>query len=131
MGAAASAAAAGAAWGAAALGHDPQVDPLHFVSVGAGAFALGCALVQWHPELAPDPALRKGVAPRAFWTLAVGVAIRGVLGDRGPIQPFLASASLAGVLLEVAALSMLLYGAFVERPSPIPQEERVEKKPVA
>lgn len=106
------------AGGAVALaqraGRFPAADPLHIAAIGTAAFALGFFLVRTHPHLAPDPAQRKGVAPRAFWTLALGVAIRGMAGaGHDPAQErFLAELSLAGVLLEAAALAMLLYGAF-------------------
>ncbi len=115
-GAALSAVAAPASWLAARAGWVVSVDPLHFAAVGVGAFALGYVLVRGHPAtLAWDPARRKGIAPRAFWTLCVGVAFRGGFG--APLDAasatFAAAASWAGILLEAGALAMLIYGAFL------------------
>lgn len=115
-GAALSAAAAPASWLASRAGWIASVDPLHFAAVGVGAFALGYILVKGHPAtLAWDPAQRKGIAPRAFWTLCVGVAFRGGFGaplDASSVS-FASAASWAGILLEAGALAMLLYGAFL------------------
>ena len=115
-GAALSAVAAPASWFAARAGWVASVDPLHFAAVGVGAFALGYVLVKGHPAtLAWDPAQRKGIAPRAFWTLCVGVAFRGGFGaplDAASVS-FAAAASWAGILLEAGALAMLIYGAFL------------------
>ena len=116
-------AAAAAAFAAPSLGRETSADGIHFGAVGVGAFALGYVLVRSHPELAPDPAMRKGIAPRAFWTLILGVALRGTVGalHDPDAQPFLAGCAWAGVMLEAAALAMLVYGAYLpKKPAPVP-----------
>ena len=107
-----SALAAAAEWMAPRFGFRNDADWVHFAAVGIGAFALGFVLVRAHPQLAPDPDQRKGVAPRAFWTLLLGVALRGGFGAAdSATRSFPATLSLTGVLLESAALAMLIYGA--------------------
>ena len=107
--------AAAAAFAAPRLGRETGADPLHFAAVGVGAFALGWALVRAYPALAPDPAMRKGIAPRAFWTLVLGVLLRGSVGSSSDPerQPFLAACAWAGVMLEAGGLAMLLYGSYL------------------
>ena len=87
----------------------PLLDGLHLLSVGVSLFLAGAFVVSRSPALLPDPSLRKGPAPRAFWAVTIGVAAHALaapLADEGP--RFWASMKLGGSLVEGAALLVLL-----------------------
>lgn len=88
------------------------LDGLHLLSTGAPLFAIGAVLVAFVPSLTPDPALRKGPAPRAFWALAVGIAARAWAGQlASPTEEFHAALALGGSFVELAALALLVVPA--------------------
>lgn len=132
IGAVLSLAGAAAAWAAPHFGVAAvSADPVFLLAGGGGAFAFGAVVVRAHPTLAPDPRLRQGVAPRAFWTLFVGVVLVALFGRTAdPVaQRFAASAGLAGMLMEAAAFGMLLWGAYGPKPTPEPPQPEPPNPP--
>lgn len=86
-------------------------DPLHLWIGGTGGSLVGHALLTANPRLAPDPDGRKGPAPRAFWTLVLGVLCLAFAAPHLESGPPVADAfAVAGALLEAAAAGMLLLG---------------------
>src|SRR5256885_8959536 len=66
---------------AAYLGADPPThlpNASHLLVVGVGGSLLGLLVVREYPALVPDAAGRKGVGPRAFWILALGLALHSI-----------------------------------------------------
>ena len=83
------------------------LDGAHLLAA-APLFLIGAVLVGLVPALAPDPALRRGPAPRAFWTLAAGVALRAWAGPIASAdERFLAALALGGSFLELAGLALV------------------------
>lgn len=95
------------------------LDGAHLIRTGAPLFACGAVLVAFVPALLPDPALRKGPAPRAFWVLAVGLVVHAWAAQLAtPAEPFYSGMALGGSFLELAALGLLAVPAL--RPAPVP-----------
>lgn len=97
---------------AARLGETPKPDwmpdAVHLLVVGAGGLTLLGLLVRAEPALAPDPDFKKGAAPRSYWIFLLGLALYALVGPYAPRSTFLSALTLAGVLLELAAVVMLL-----------------------
>jgi hypothetical protein len=83
-------------------------DAGHLLQVGVPAGLVGLWLVGIEPSIAPDPLLRKGLAPRAFWVFVLGLLLHAcTVHLAGPDKVFLAVLSLAGLFLEVVGGAML------------------------
>ncbi len=78
-------------------------DATHLVIVGGIGFAILGLLVP--PDV--DPRFQKGPAPRAYYTFALGLALRAFAAPFAEQATFYAALTLAGQLLEIAALAML------------------------
>lgn len=86
-------------------------DPLHLWIGGTGGCLIGHVMASTRPSLEPDPAGRKGPAPRAFWTLVAGVLCLAFAAPHVETGPPVGKAfAIAGALLEAASMGMLLLG---------------------
>ena len=83
-------------------------DAMHLLTAGGIGFALLGLLVRVEPSLAPDERFRKGPAPRAYFTFALGVVLAAFVAPFATRSTFFAALTLAGWLLEIAALGMVL-----------------------
>lgn len=84
------------------------LDGAHLLGAGAPLYLVGAALVWFVPSVAPEADMRKGPAPRAFWALTAGLAVRAWAGQlASPTEPFYAAMALGGSFVELAALGLL------------------------
>jgi uncharacterized protein involved in response to NO len=116
---------------AGALGTFARLDALHLGAVGGGGLAAGAFFVRAFPVLTPDPNLRKGIAPRAFWLLFVAAILRALSGGVTDPQRFASALSMACLLTEGSAAAMLLYGAFGARAAEVAPEAPATPAPVS
>lgn len=98
----------------ARLGGTPEPtwlpDALHLAVVGPIGFVVLGLFVRADAGLAADPHFRKGAAPRAYYTFALGLALRALVAPWAEGSTFLAALTIAGQLLEIAALVMMALG---------------------
>lgn len=111
-----------AIYGAVVPDARPPLAGMHLVGVGFCLFLAGFFAVQRNPaRLLPDPMLRRGPAPRAFWAMVVGLLAHAIAAPLASEKaPFWSALELGGALVEGAALLLLLAPLAVKLTPPGP-----------